>query len=175
MEVQDWTWNIHSGTPRKSKALILAPTRVAVIYIYGTTINSRLSIPQYVNGYTLPRLSDSGRTRLHNLYSEVAVVFIDEISMFLNIRLLHIYKRLCEIFGCLESQRFGNFSLLVIGDLIQFPPIQSLQIFEKCHNTFGNFFSLSSLFFIVELLEEMRKIGNQTFIDLLNNIRLGGI
>ena len=68
------------------KVLILAPTGVAAININGTTINSGLSIPHYVNRYTLPRLSDSERGRLRNLYSEILVVLIDETSMVFNIR-----------------------------------------------------------------------------------------
>ena len=94
------TFNLYSGSPDKPKVLLFAPTGVAAININETAINSGLSIPPYVNGYTLPRLSDSERGRLRNLYSEVLVVLIDEISMVSNIRLLHIHKRLCEIFGC---------------------------------------------------------------------------
>ena len=41
------------------KVLILAPTGVAAININGSTINSGFTIPPYVNGYTLPSLSDS--------------------------------------------------------------------------------------------------------------------
>ena len=50
------TFNLYSGSPDKPKVLILAPTGVAAINIDGTTINSGLSIPPYVNEYTLPRL-----------------------------------------------------------------------------------------------------------------------
>ena len=90
----------YSESPDKPNVLILAPTRVSAININGTTINSGLIIPPYVNGYTLLRLSDSERGRLKNLYSEVLVILTDEISMVSNIRLLDILKRLCEIFGC---------------------------------------------------------------------------
>ena len=110
-------FNLYSGSPDKPKVLILAPTGVAAININGTTINSGLSIPPYVNGYTLPRLSDFERGRLRNLYSEVLVVLIDEISMVFNIHLLHVHKGLCEIFGCSESQPFVNLSILVVSDL----------------------------------------------------------
>ena len=91
------TFNLYSGSPDKPGALILASTGVAAININGTTINSGLSIPPYVNGYTLPRLSDSEREKLRKLYSEVLVVLINEISMVSNVHLLHIHKRLCEI------------------------------------------------------------------------------
>ena len=86
------TFNLYSGSPDRPKVLILAPTGVAAININGTTINSGLSIPPYVNGYTLPSLLESERRRLRNLYSEVLVVLIYEISMVSNIRLLHIRK-----------------------------------------------------------------------------------
>ena len=82
----------YSGSPDKPKVLILAPIGVAVININGKTINSGLSIPPYVNGYTLPRLSDSEIARHRNFYSEVAVVLIGEISKVSNIRLLHIIE-----------------------------------------------------------------------------------
>ena len=96
-------FNLYSGSPDQPKVLILAPTGVAAININGTTINSGLCTPSYANGYTLPRLSDFERGRLSNLYSEVLVVLIDEISMVFNIHLLHVHRRLCEIFGCSES------------------------------------------------------------------------
>ena len=80
----------------------------------------------------MPRLLDSERVRLRNLYSEV--VIIDEISMFSNICLLHIHKRPCEIFGCSESQPFATLSILVVGDLLQLPPIKVPQIFEPYNN-----------------------------------------
>ena len=61
------TFNLYSGSPDKPKVLILAPTGVAAININGTTINSGLSIPPYVNGYTLQMISNSERGRLRNL------------------------------------------------------------------------------------------------------------
>ena len=65
---------------------------MTVIDINGTTINSRLNIPPYGNGYTLPRLSDSEKARLRRLYSQAAVVLIDEISVF-QIFIYFIYIR----------------------------------------------------------------------------------
>ena len=88
------TMNLYSIMPDKLKVLILPPARVAAIHINGTTTNSRISIPPYVNGYALLGFLDSERARLHNLYSEVAVVLIDEKSMVSNIRLFHVHKRL---------------------------------------------------------------------------------
>ena len=166
------TFNLYSGSPDQPKVLILAFTGVAAININGTAINSGLSIPPYVNGYTLPRFSHSERGRLINLYSEVLVVLIDEISMVSNICLLHIHKRLCEIFGCSESQPFTN-SFLVVGDLLHLPTIKSPQIIEPDNNGFGDLFNLWSLFVKVELTEVMWQKGDENFVSILNNIRIG--
>ena len=168
------TFNLCSGSPDKPKVLILAPAGVAAININGTTINLGLSIPPYVNGYTLPRLSDSEQGRLRNLYSEVLVVLIDEISMVSNIPLLHIQKSLCEIFGCSESQPFANLSILVVGELLQLSPTKAPQIFNPYNNGFGDFFNLIyGRYVMAELTEVMWQKGDKNFVNILNNIRIG--
>ena len=157
------TFNLYSGSPDKPKVLLFAPTGVAAININRTAINSGLSIPPYVNGYTLPRLSDSERGRLRNLYSEVLVVLTDEMSMVSNICLLHIHERLCEICGCSESQPFANLSILVVSDLLQLPPIKTIQICEPYNNRFGDIFNLWLLFAMAGLTEVMRQKGDEDF------------
>ena len=78
-----------------------------------------------------------------------------------NIYLLHIHKRFCEIFRCLETQPFGNLSFLVVGNLLQLPPIKSPQIFEAYNNAFGEFINLWSLFLMDELKQVMRQRGDR--------------
>ena len=72
-----WTKTIkfYSGSPDKPKVLILALTGLASINIDETTINSGLSIPPFVDHYTLQKFSDSEQARLHNLYCEVFVSY----------------------------------------------------------------------------------------------------
>ena len=149
------TSNLYFGLPDKSKVLIPAPTGVEEISINGTTINSGLSISPYINRYTLLRLSDSEQGRLRNLFSEILVVLIDEISIVSNIRFLHMHKRLCEIFDCSESKSFANLSFLVVADLLPLPPIKAPQIFGRYNNGLGDFFNLSLLFVMAELTEVM--------------------
>ena len=73
--------------------------------------------------------------------------------------------------GCLKP--FGNLSILLAGGLLQLPTIKCPQVFEAYNNPFGDFFNLWSLFVMAELTEVMRERGDQTSIDLLNNIRVG--
>ena len=89
-----------------------------------------------------------------------------------NIRLLHIHKRLCEIFGCSESQPFADLSILVVGDLLQLPPVKASQIFEPDNNGFAHFLNLWSLFVMAELTEAMRQKGDENFENILNNIHV---
>ena len=49
------------------------------------------------------KLSEALKAKLRSDYSEIVAVVIDEFSIVSNIRLLQIYKRLCEIFGCSEA------------------------------------------------------------------------
>ena len=76
-----------------------------------------------------------------------------------SIRLLHAHKSLCQIFGCSESQPFANLSILIVGDLLQLPPIKVPQILEPYNNGFGDLFNLWLLFVMGELTEVMRKKG----------------
>ena len=120
-------------------------TELASININGKTVNTGLSIPPNVRGYTLPSLSDSNKAKIHNLYLEVSVVIIDEISMVSNIHLFHIYKRLCKIFGFPASQSSVDLSIIIGGNLLQLQPIKSLQTFGKYNSRFDDFFNLWSL------------------------------
>ena len=107
------------------------------------------------------------------MYSEVLVVLNDEISIVSNICLLHVHKSLCEIFGCSESQPFANLSILLVGDLLQLPPIKAPQIFDSYNNGFGDFLNSWSLFVMAELTEVMRQKGDGNFVNILNDIHIG--
>ena len=58
---------------------------------------------------------------------------------------------LCEIIACLESQPYGNLSVLVVGDLLQLPLFKSPKMFEAYNNEFGE------LCLMAELKEVMRQ------------------
>ena len=40
-----------------------------------------------------------------------------------NIGLFHMHKSLYEIFGCPESQPFADLSIIIVGNLLQLPPV----------------------------------------------------
>lgn len=167
-------FNLFVGSPDKLKVLALAPTGVAAINVNGNTIHTGLAINPNDRAATPTCLSDMKRSYLRNLYSEVEVVIIDEISMVSNHVLLNIHLRLCEIFGYNESVLFGNKTIIVVGDLLQLPPVRAAYVFKPINMNFNNI-NLWSHFQMCELTEVMRQKGDLQFIPILNNIRIGKI
>ena len=90
-----------------------------------------------------------------------------------NILLLHINQRLVEIFGCNSNIPFAGLTVIFCGDFFQLPPIQS--IYSDYNDEWQNLVHLWKMFKLVELTEVMRQKGDDTFIDLLNNVRTESI
>ena len=102
---------------------------------------------------------------------EVSVIFIDEISMVGSKLLLQIHQRLCEIFGMSDRIPFANKTIIASGDLYQLPPVLAKPVFST--DGFVIALKLWHNFKFVELDEVMRQQGDNRFIDLLNNVRIG--
>ena len=117
-------------------------------------------------------MTDKQRTLLRNKLLNVQLVIIDEISMVSSILLLNIHKRLNEIFGITDERPFAGKSIIVCGDLYQLPPVMAKPVFST-EGSLINVFKLWHNFKLAELNETMRQKGDNTFIDLLNEIRVG--
>ena len=85
-------------------------------------------------------MPDLVKSKLRCDYSEVEFVIIDEISMVSNTTMLHIYKRLFEIFGCSEEFAFSGRSVIAVGDLLHLPPIKASPIYTSYNSVFGSLF-----------------------------------
>ncbi|XP_066925556.1 uncharacterized protein [Clytia hemisphaerica] len=158
----------------KERLLIMAPTGVAAVNVTGSTLNSTLSIPsdpRYEFSKIIPKLSSQLTSKFRERLSELRVIIIDEISMVSKFRLLHINQRLCEIFD--TDIPFSGIPIITCGDFYQLPPIKGGQIFSLFEDRMLNIDHLWRKFRIVELMEVMRQRGDQVFIDILNNIRVG--
>ena len=86
--------------------------------------------------------------------------------------LLQIHQRLCEIFGVSDQVPFAGKSVIATGDLFQLFPVMAKPVFSN-DGFLINLFKLWHLFKLAELDEVMRQQGDNVFIDLLNNIRVG--
>ncbi|XP_066927647.1 ATP-dependent DNA helicase pif1-like [Clytia hemisphaerica] len=158
----------------KERLLTMAPTGVAAVNVAGSTINSVFSLPPgYEFSKHINKLHDSVRSSLQKRLSELQVIIIDEISMVSKYRLLHIHQRLCNIFECTENVPFAGISIITCGDFYQLPPIKGGTIFSLFPDALLNIDHCWRHFKIAELTEVMRQRGDQVFIDILNNIRIG--
>ena len=66
--------------------------------------------------------------------------------MISNITFLHIHQRLCQIFGCNYDKPFAGKIVLVVGDLLQLPPVKSSFVFPPMNGPLEDMFSLWQLF-----------------------------
>ena len=154
----------------KPRVIKLGPTGISAVTISGTTIHSGLKIP--VNSFK--SLTDKQRTLLRNKLMHVQLIIIDEISMVSSKLLLDIHKRLNEIFAVTDDRPFAGKSIIVCGDLYQLPPVMAKPVFST-EGLLINVFKLWHNFKLAELTETMRQKGDNSFIDLLNEIRVGDL
>ena len=69
---------------------------------------------------------------------------------------------------CSEAIPFAGKTVILVGDLFQFPPVRVSFVFSPYDSVFGSIFQLWDLFKMCELTEVMRQQGGPFFIDILN-------
>ena len=73
-----------------------------------------------------------------------------------NKTLINVRKRLCESFGCSEAANpFAGKIVLLLGDLLQLPPVEAQQVFAPLRSLFGAMCNLWTNFLMCELTEAM--------------------
>ena len=172
-------------------AIIVAPTGIAAINAGGVTIHSQFGVPF---GCFIPDSSykiENTTTKINTPYTMVKhlnmrdqkrkllqvfeLLIIDEVSM-LRADLLDTIDFVLKSIRRQQHKPFGGVQVLFIGDLMQLPPV----VKEEEWNVLRNYYS-SIYFFDAQVLRnekpvyiELDKIYRQsdnTFIDLLNNLR----
>ncbi len=171
-------------------AVVAAPTGIAAINAGGVTLHSLLQLPfgTYVpENITLPEgslqvntphtLSQKRRMRKEKLQllQEMELLIIDEVSM-LRADLLDCIDQVLRDRRRRWQEPFGGVQLLLIGDLMQLPPVVRddewpllSRYYPSCY-----FFSAHALRNQPPLTVELNKIyrqSDQDFIDLLNRLR----
>ena len=122
-------YNEHYNTdPLKPKGLILAYTGKAAYNAGGVIIHSALLMP--FNKSSFIPLSNDVLDNLTQLYEELRVVLIDEVSLIGSCFLYQIDDRLRNIKHN-QTKYFGNIDIIFCGHLCQAQPIQDSLIFEQ--------------------------------------------
>ena len=160
--------------------LLTASTGVAAFNIQGMTVHSAFSINnrKRADGSYLP-LSANKANSLQTDLEQLHVVIIDEVSM-IGARTLHqIHRRLQEI-KKLEyaNSRFGNVTVIAVGDLYQLPPFKDQKVFSNPGSATNPSIEVlhGSLWrenFQCHELTEVVRQKDKDFINILNRVRKG--
>ena len=111
------------------------------------------------------------RCNLQNL----ELIIIDEMSFINSDFLYKIHRRLCEIFQ--SDDMFANKSVVLVGDLLQLPPVQngSSYVFQAPKNSqFASYYYANDLwqqFEVFNLEHNHRQGEGNTWANVLNEIR----
>ncbi|MCD7953151.1 MAG: DEAD/DEAH box helicase [Synergistaceae bacterium] len=154
--------------------MLLAPTGVAAINIGGATIHSQLDIPRGI----APKHRMKENSSLRELLKHTDTVIIDEISMVLSDMMPAIEQRLTS-YGPDPSKPFGGIQLIMVGDLLQLPPILKNEDREAFINAGYNpvnpyfYKELSAKNILSIVLRNSYRQTDDNFFKILSQIREG--
>ena len=160
--------------PEDVPILLTAATGVAAHNINGITVHSAFMLNDRKKAGTMYyNLGSDTLSTLQTHLEQLMVVIIDEISMIGAQTLYKIHMRLQEIKGLHYSNtRFGNVTIIAVGDLYQLPPLKD----KKIYDTFGSGDDPNPVclwkenFYFHELKHVVRQ-KNKQFAQLLNRVQ----
>ena len=119
-----------------------------------------------------PQKLDQAQKYLEN----VEVVIVDEMSLVSSDNLYNLHKRLQQIFDSEDS--FGGRCVLLVGDILQLPPIRAPQIFLAPRRFDNHVMFKSEKLNLWEncqsvLLETNFRQGEGPWLEMLNRFRIG--
>lgn len=166
--------------------IVLAPTGIAAVNAGGVTLHSFFKIP------LKPLLPDdpdfsprSIRKTLRytrekvNIIKKLDMVVIDEISM-VRADIIDFIDKVLRIYSGNMREPFGGKQLLFVGDIFQLEPVITIETKEILKRYYKHFFFFNAYAFgnISLVPIELKKIyrqNNETFIRLLDQIRINSI
>lgn len=179
----------------EKKTVVVAPTGVAAINAGGQTIHSFFKIKPSVyvpNDKRLRRSADPGDQDRSTIYDHfkynkekigllqgLELLIIDEVSM-VRCDLLDVVDKILRIYRNKFHVLFGGLQVVLIGDPFQLAPVCNREEWEilKVHYDSAFFFSSCVMKTYKPVYIELKKIyrqTEQTFIDLLNGVRVNNI
>lgn len=118
-------------------------------------------------------LSHEKLSSTRNKKSKLKILVIDVISMVGADQFSTIHRRRCDIMG--NTEPFGGVSILVVGDLLQLPPVMQKPIYKLPTDDMACLYGSlwKENFEMVELTEIVRQNDDSMFAELLNRVRTG--
>jgi len=161
--------------------VVLAPTGVAAVNVKGQTIHSFFSFRPDITPQAVRSIRVSKAKK--NMYQQLQIVIIDEVSM-VRADLLDCVDAFLRLHGPKRNLAFGGVQMIFIGDLYQLSPVVGAaerEVFNQKTDNSGTMMYQSPYFFDARALTdfctelvELEKIYRQKdddFISLLNAVR----
>ncbi|WP_005031682.1 AAA family ATPase [Holophaga foetida] len=155
----------------KKQVVVVAPTGVAALNVGGATIHSFFRLP--------PRIvveEDIKEVKDRRLYTKLDLLIVDEVSM-VRADLIDAMDLFLRINGRHRDRPFGGVQLLLVGDLLQLPPVvtrgEETVLFGR-HYESPYFFSAKALQEGQLLPVELGRIFRQrdtAFMEMLSKVR----
>ena len=161
--------------PDELPLLLTAFTGTAAFGIEGMTLHSALSFscgPNKKKDYQ-PASSEKLNT-LGSRLGKLKLLIIDEVSMVGADLRYHVHKRLQDITGRSDpDSRFGDISILAVGDLYQLQPIGQNHVFGLPSDSYARLHGSpwEENFTMMQLTESMRQKHDDVFAQLLSRVR----
>ena len=172
-------------------AIIVAPTGIAAINAGGVTIHSQFGVPfglfipdssfkmdsvsvKVNTPYTMVKHLNM-RDQKRKLLQELELLIIDEVSM-LRADLLDTIDFVLKSVRRQQHKPFGGVQVLFIGDLMQLPPVVKEEEWNILRNYYNSIYFFDAMVLRNEKpvyieLDKIYRQSDNTFIDLLNNLR----
>ena len=107
----------------------------------------------------------------------LALIIIDEMSLVGSDMLYRIHLRLKDVFGTPVTVPFGGINVVLVGDLLQLPPVKSSYIFSTPNlaqfEGLANAKPLWKEFKPLILKKNHRQGEDKPYAELLNRARVG--
>ena len=161
-------------SPNHPRVLVCAPTGKAASLIGGITLHSCFD---FKFGLEHRALSDKSLAKFRENFKHLKLLIIDEVSLLGSDMLYKIHLRLCEVLQVNIKNFFANISVVLVGDLLQLPPVNASYVFKKPRNSHfsSDVCSLWDSFEPVILQTNHRQGEGKTWAKLLNRFREGNI
>ena len=161
--------------PHRPRVCICAPTGKAAQNVNGVTLHCAFCFKFGIDD--LP-LSDKSLAMFRQNLSELKLIIIDEMSMMGSDMLYRIHLRLKQIFQ--TDELFGGKTIILVGDLLQLPPVKGSYIFLEPRNphfqAFRKVFDLWKFFEPRILQHNHRQAqGGGDWVNSLNRFRVGQV
>ena len=122
-------------------------------------------------------LNDKGLAKFRENFKHLKLLIIDEVSLLGSDMLYKIHLRLCEVLQVNVKNFFANISVVLVGDLLQLPPVNASYVFKKPRNSHfsSDVCSLWDSFEPIILQKNHRQGEGKAWASLLNRFREGEI